>query len=209
MLILGFLVSCGQRKAPANDPRFDIYKIQFQKEASKRGVEISDGELTIPVAFGDAGPDTDGVCTVPSMGKNSFRAATNNLFNKENFDRKFIVINPGILEKDLFYIEAVIFHELSHCLMGRDHTNERSIMNISQERNGEYPVLRKLYLDELFGIEVEFEDHDLTSNCSRTGPKTEILEQIQYNAFDRQLNYVVYTGERNSKEALCINSFLK
>lgn len=209
ILVLGFIVSCGQRKAPQNDPRFDIYKIQFQAEAKKRGVDISNGELTIPVAFGATGDGTDGICTVPAMGRNAFDAATNDLFNRDNYDRKFIIINPSILDKDLFYIEAVVFHELAHCLIGREHTEERSIMNRSQERNGEYPILRKIYLDELFGVEANFEGNDLNNTCSLPGPKTEIIDEVQYRAFDRQLTYVMYSGQRESSEVFCINSYLK
>lgn len=209
ILLLGMLTSCGQRKAPNNDPRFDIYKIQFQKEAEKRGLKIESGRLSLPISFGETGDDSDGICTVPGMGRNAFSAAANKLFNKENFDRKFILISPDILEKDLFYIEAVVFHELAHCVLGRDHTHERSLMNVSQDRNTDYPQLRSVYLDELFGLNPDFEDTGLSTSCGLPSPEVELVDEIIYQAFDRELNYTIYPQVRESHEVFCVNSFLK
>lgn len=209
MILFGVLTSCGQRKAPSNDARFDIYKIQFQEEAKKRGIEVTDGELSLPIAFGETGSGTDGVCTVPGMGKNAFSAAANNLFNKENYDRKFILIHPEILEKDLFYIEAVVFHELAHCLLGRDHTEERSIMNVSQERNSDYPKLRTIYLDELFGLEADFEDFIMQLGCSKPSEETEFIDDVLYDSFGRTLRYSIFPADHESHEVYCVNSSLK
>lgn len=209
ILVLGLLSSCGQRKAPKNDARFDIYKIQFQKEALKRGVEVTDGELSLPIAFGETGADADGVCTVPGMGRNAFSAAANTLFNEKNFDRKFILISPDILKKDLFYIEAVVFHELAHCLLGRDHTDERSLMNVSQERNSDYPSLRTVYLDELFGLNPDFDETIFQTSCPFPAVESTIVEETFYEAFDRSLSYVLFPKERQSEEVFCVNSFLK
>ncbi|MBK26342.1 MAG: hypothetical protein CME70_20250 [Halobacteriovorax sp.] len=210
VVFLGLLTSCGQRKAPANDARFNIYKSQFQEEAKKRGIEITDGELSLPIAFGETGEGSDGICTIPGMGRNAFSAAANNLFNKENYDRKFILIHPDILEKDLFYIEAVVFHELAHCLLGRDHTEEKSLMNFSQERNTDYPMLRTVYLDELFGLEANFDDFNMQLGCGKPADSSEFLEDVLYRSFGRTLRYSIFPGDNEeSSEVFCVNSILK
>lgn len=199
------LSSCGKRKAPSNDPRFDIYKIQFQKEAAKRGVEITDGEIQIPVSFGETGTGFDGACIIPSMGTNAFDTFINDVFNDENYDRKFVIIHPEILQKDLFYIEAVVFHELAHCLLNREHTHERSIMNPSQENNGDYPFMRSVYLDELFGLNPNFDDSEVVSGCALPDENTEWIEETLYSAFGREFQFTMYPQTRNTHEVFCVN----
>ncbi len=208
-LFLGLiLASCGPKKAPQNDPRFNSLKIQFQAEAAARGVEVSDGELSIPISFGNAGLENDGVCTVPGMGKNAFSAAANTLFNRDNFERKFIKINPSILEKDLFYIEAVVFHELAHCLFGRDHTDSKSLMNESQENNTDYPLKRTLYLDELFGMDTNFLEFGRLNFCPIVDDELEPIEEASYEAFGRELSHSLFKPSE-TRDQFCVLVELK
>lgn len=208
LLFLGLiLASCGPKKAPGNDARFDVLKAQFQAEAASRGVLVTDGELSIPISFGEVGADNDGICVVPGMGTNAFSAAANTLFNDENFDRKFIRIHPSILEKDLFYIEAVVFHELAHCLFGRDHTTDNSLMNESQENNTDYPLKRTLYLDELFGMKTNFLEFGRLNFCPDILDEIEPLELTNYEAFGRELNHGLYSN--TERESFCVVASLK
>jgi hypothetical protein len=209
-MICGFvLASCGPKKAPGNDPRFDVFKAQFQAEAAKRDLEVTDGELSIPISFGETGSDSDGICVVPGMGKNAFSAAANTLFNSENFDRKFIQLHPSILEKDLFYIEAVVFHELAHCLLGRDHTDSKSLMNESQENNVDYPLKRSLYLDELFGIEANFLEFGRLGFCSAIDEEEQPLDEAGYQAFGRELSYSLFYSKKEDQKSFCVVAKLK
>jgi hypothetical protein len=208
LLFLGLiLASCGPKKAPGNDARFDVLKAQFQAEAASRGVIVTDGELSIPISFGEVGADNDGICIIPGMGTNAFSAAANALFNDENFERKFIRIHSSLLEKDLFYIEAVVFHELAHCLFGRDHTTENSLMNESQENNTDYPLKRSLYLDELFGIETNFLEFGRLNFCPSSSEENEALEETSYEAFGRELNHSLYSGA--DQDDFCVVVSLK
>lgn len=208
-LFLGLLLaSCGPKKAPGNDPRFDVFKAQFQAEALKRDLKVTDGELSIPISFGETGQDSDGICVVPGMGTNAFSAAANTLFNRENFDRKFIKIHPSILDKDLFYIEAVVFHELAHCLLGRDHTESNSLMNESQENNGDYPLKRTLYLDELFQQEADFLEFGRLNFCPQLDEDAEPLEVARYQAFGQELNHSLFSLNPDNQK-FCVIAELK
>lgn len=40
-----------------------------------------------------------------------------------------VYIDPSVFEKDFLFIETVIFHELSHAVLKREHNEEYSLMN--------------------------------------------------------------------------------
>lgn len=82
-----------------------------------------------------------------------------------------VQIDPGIFnkyakEKKMLIIEYVVFHELGHALLNRDHLNAYTIMTTNNKMLFAYTgseQARTLLIDELFGAN-ENSITDLTSN---------------------------------------------
>ncbi|HEV7348651.1 carboxypeptidase-like regulatory domain-containing protein [Telluribacter sp.] len=130
------------------DSEMAPYLLRFEKEAARRGVNISQQLKEIDVAFGTVANDgIYGQCT------------------RSTKQRKRILINRVQWRKDEDLAhERIVFHELGHCVLDLPHSNQafsngtcQSIMNgtengFSCAQNYSYRT-RTYYLDQLFGKE--------------------------------------------------------
>lgn len=135
--------STGTRLFATTDSVFSEYISKFEQEGKKYyGNDFKVGD--IPVNFGDTGnPDFDGVCIMYSNGTREV------LIKKEWWD------NRGVTSK-----EMMIFHELGHCRLDKDHDNETvpvehgtvkvSLMNSVLPSATTYIQYKAGYLAELF-----------------------------------------------------------
>lgn len=64
-----------------------------------------------------------------------------------------VVLDIAIKDRSDIYLEIVMFHELGHCILGRDHNEELSIMNTYKVQDYIYVMNYSAYISELFGIE--------------------------------------------------------
>jgi Putative phage metallopeptidase len=112
-LVCAFAIaSCKKQNgfSPVYDvpPEFQSYVTSFVNEAATRGHNYTINNLVIQY---DSSL-TDAYC------------ATSNIITAENNVQKIISINPrlhcGVNDQEM---EALIFHELGHCFLGRDHDN--------------------------------------------------------------------------------------
>lgn len=134
VVLLG-LVGCG--KPAYVDPTFQPFLDSFQAEAKARGIDVQTSDIRI--VFWEAGPtDVEGLlgqCNEGLMGT----------------PRVQIVQELWLTANDV-QKESLLFHELGHCLLSRDHLEGPTLM-ATDVRSVEYKyhLHREEFLDELFG----------------------------------------------------------
>lgn len=137
------------------DPEFQPYVNKFIAEAALRGDTIDIDQSGLSIIFEDDGSTNDyaGVC------RNRFGLGSNEI----GIERGFWDDSAETIK------EWVLFHELGHCVLGRDHDNEKfeNGMWKSLMRGGSLTGIdsriplcyiwdrQEYYLDELFDPDVE------------------------------------------------------
>jgi len=150
-LMFSIFLSCSETTQEGFiDPEFQSYIDKFLAEAALRGDTIDIIESGLSVIFEDDGSTTDyaGVC------RNRFGSSSNE-----------IGIDKGFWDESNESVrEWVIYHELGHCVLGRDHDNTKFDNGIwkSLMRGGDLEGIdtrmplcyiwdrQEYYLDELF-----------------------------------------------------------
>ena len=147
MLILILLVSCGKTVTKKEGSKLNIhplaqaYVASFEARAQR---PITSLEITFREF--DPGQTTLGYCQ--KGGKSPLIVINLNFWNK-----------PWFSEADK---EQLIFHELGHCILNREHLNDTdsggnplSIMNYYHFSNLQYENDYSSYIQELFGTRTE------------------------------------------------------
>lgn len=123
-------------------PELKVFVDRFYSEASVRGITI--GKENVEVLIGD----------IKSSNSVEGRSTESNVV----IDKKFYESNIGHSWNDKFDsldVEYVVFHELGHYLLHRDHENKFTIMTPDGTYKGDYQsdsIKRKLLIDELFTL---------------------------------------------------------
>jgi hypothetical protein len=133
LLMLG-LAACGRSESRV-DPVFEPYVQRFAEEAEKRDRSVDRSDLIVEF---DPELKTSGKCTLEP--------------------RPHIRVKTADWEKaDDTLKEAILFHELGHCLLGRVHLDlldedrtPRSLMTRMLIDSGTYAKKRDHYVEELF-----------------------------------------------------------
>lgn len=157
LLILVSTVSCGlptvfqdvkesnfTRQFATSNPEFDSYKAKFEQEGKQRLSEPNFAIGDIPINFGDTeGENYQGICIKYSDGT-----------------REIIIKKSWWDQQNQYYRESLIFHELGHCRLDRDHDNHETVINNNSYKTSmmnQYIVAPNLYrsnkdayLEELF-----------------------------------------------------------
>lgn len=129
----------------SSNPVFSSYVSAFEQEGR---VHLNDNNFTagdVPINFGDTkNTNYDAVCNTYSDSSKEI-LVDQNWWNSTNETQR----------------EIIIFHELGHCRLGRDHDNELytntigetrkiSVMNGTIPDSQTYQIYREGYLEELF-----------------------------------------------------------
>lgn len=136
--------SNGTRQFTSSDSTFSKYITKFETDAKARyGTDFSVGD--IPINFGDTGNDGyDGVCISYSDGT-----------------KEIIIEKDWWEDRGETSREMMIYHELGHCRLDRDHDDETietddhkivkmSLMNSILPGPNHYILYKDGYLEELF-----------------------------------------------------------
>lgn len=119
ILVTFALVSCGNKSAKV-DPQFRTYVAGFE---STVGADASDVDL----AFKKLPPPTIGECN-------------------ETDERAWINIDPIFWKSaDTNQREELIFHELGHCVLGREHNNSLFSSGCPKSIMNEYEMTSECY----------------------------------------------------------------
>jgi hypothetical protein len=143
------ILSCKEEAPPKEflnvDERLHGYFETFEREAAARGMEIDLNEAILTAQISEIqGEGVAGQCSRP----------VNSLDNDIVIDESFINSNVSNLLKEL-----VIFHELGHCFLQREHREDEypngnciSIMRSGVDgcRDNYNSSFRSIYIDELF-----------------------------------------------------------
>jgi hypothetical protein len=134
----------GTRDFSTSDPTFSSYIQQFEQEGKTRTGDTNFIVGDIPIQFGDTENENyRGVCQTFTDGTQQI------VIKKSWWDAQSEA-----------YRESLIFHELGHCRLGRDHDNavvevssnqyKTSMMNEYIVTPAHYNAHKSAYLDELF-----------------------------------------------------------
>lgn len=140
------LFGCGREPTPEEQAEFLPYFHRFVEQAKVYGRDVDSDP--VPMYFGDLGPTRVGVCE-----ERWFQSS------RIYIDRRAWAHTPEPGR------EALIFHELGHCVLKREHKDTvmtvrlesgarqvpESIMNTSGVHASTYTVLKNYFLTELFG----------------------------------------------------------
>ncbi len=113
-IALLFCVACKENEDIVTvyeiDPSFELQVNRFYDEAAARGIILSKDNLI--VRFGDPGE--------------SFLCGSCNTIDTRSNRQKIVTINDqNVCWSNTPDKEALIFHELGHCLLGRRHFNDK------------------------------------------------------------------------------------
>jgi len=131
-----FIPGCGKKNdfiynVPAE---FEPYVKRFISEAKARGHNITIDNLIIKY---------DAVSS-------SVYCATSNVISSQNDVQKIILVNPQTCWQNDVQLEALIFHELGHCILGRNH--DISLMPRGDPKTIMYPDNIALYSPCVYNI---------------------------------------------------------
>lgn len=134
-------IACGrqQNRSEVNLGSFAPYAERFQKTAAEQGVHVEIDNLVIQ--FGElSNPRQNGLCELTAYQTPTITIRQEIWDQMEDVDR-----------------EELIFHEMGHCVLGREHTSVQtsdgipeSIMNPYRISNSIYETNREYYISELF-----------------------------------------------------------
>jgi hypothetical protein len=131
LLAILLITACGR-----SDNDFAPYVEEFRREAAARGLSVKDIPVVIG-AYGEVPPKAMAMCESYNGEPSRVVIAQNwwDYYANRDIGRKFIV-----------------FHELGHCALAREHTNDRdSIMNEKwAQRLDNYESRWVELVDELF-----------------------------------------------------------
>lgn len=146
LLLTLVLSACSKEEAllPAAyvDPELQPYLTSFVEAAANRRVDVAEAVAAIDARFTDLSQDIGGQCRRADGQRASIRIDV-------TYWRQFSAMQR----------EFLIFHELGHCILEREHLDEAdaqgnclSIMNsgFGKCRNAYSRTSRERYLDELF-----------------------------------------------------------
>ena len=121
--LLIFILGCGKENDFIYDvpAEFEPYIVRFVNEANARGKAISIYNLIVK-------RDS----TLPTL-----YCAVSNTISEKNDVQKIISINVPYCWQNDVQLEALIFHELGHCILGRVHDN--SLMPKGDPKTMMYP----------------------------------------------------------------------
>lgn len=214
-LLLILLLTCSGCGAilgyPRNDIRFLPIKRQFIADAGHFGVQTNGKEVSI--AFGDvtSGPKILGLLAVHGR-KDNDDAYCGSYTNKKTrylnglgkvvfgkkFVKRFIIINEDFKDAPLGALESLVYHELGHCLLDREHDNNDPIMG-SFEYDGT-SEFRYFQLREFFTKNYNNSPNQI--QVLRSLPpshSTSLVYQVSYSAFGETIEHKLYqntdTGE--------------
>lgn len=170
LMLIFMIASCEKEKQFEYrvDDTFEVYVDQFYEEAAKRGIAIPRNNLIIEFT---------------NEPTNDFCGECRKAGNIEQSQRTIRIQNSNNCWKDRLDLnkETLIFHELGHCLLDREHMDEyyddgspKTIMttfddgpyspciyvldggNNADQAECNRANRRDFYLDELFGISPNF-----------------------------------------------------
>ena len=168
-----FLFSCGQKENALNadlvsDPQFDPYKETFIMEAKRRDLDVEMEVSDLPIFIGPTE-------RLPN-GRTSYAHCS--LDNPRH-----IVVSLQAMSLDKFQLERLIFHELGHCILNRDHVKSKnSIMDVdSYDSWSRYKRYRYFFLNELFSEKEESVPRVINHHfCVEMERELELVQSTEY-----------------------------
>ena len=143
LFIIVLLYSCGKDNIPLIDNKVKKYVETFRIEALRRNIILSDEDLNIEIRFDKLKDGIRGSCF---LSKNLIKLDSISWLKRDSFDNEWL-----------------IYHELGHCILHKEHNNEnlargecKGLMSNYEDNqcfiNFKSLIWRKWYFDELFGV---------------------------------------------------------
>lgn len=160
ILAVVLLTGCGtasKQQSPSLG-QFSTLVNQFVSDAAAHGKTVDASHLVIQV---HTFPSTTTVVNQTATETDTETESVNGQCNYDSINGPTVWISDVVASTyGPESLEAVVYHELGHCLLQRDHTNGLdssgnpiSIMYYSTLPGGTYYAAREAYLVELFSVE--------------------------------------------------------
>jgi hypothetical protein len=129
-------LGCGKKNSFVYNvsAEFEPYVQKFISEAKARGQNITINNLIIKY----------------DAAASSLYCATSNAISSQNDVQKIILVNPQQCWQNFTQLETLIFHELGHCILGRNH--DMSLMPKGDPKTIMYPNNITLYSPCVYAI---------------------------------------------------------
>lgn len=216
LLLLLLLSSCGALiDPPKHDRRFNPIMRQFQKEAAFFGVDVN--PFDVAISFGDTkkGPELMGLIRLhPDNSKSSEEAYCSKLltskitpinalakitWGKKLHGKKYIIISNELKGESLEYLESLVYHELGHCALDREHEEQNPVMSthgIYEFGSSRYFILKSFFQRMPYS---EPETIIVQSRDIQNEDDYELIYETEYEAFNQVISNRLYrnilTGE--------------
>ena len=130
------MLGCGKSSDFVYDvpDEFELHVKKFETEARARGKDIRITNLIIKY----------------DASVSSVYCAKSNVISSTNDVQKIILINPQACWQNLIQLETLIFHELGHCILGRQH--DTSLMPKGDAKTIMYPDDITLYSPCVYNV---------------------------------------------------------
>lgn len=193
---------------PKHDPRFNPIIKQFAKDAALFGVHVN--PKLVKVSFRDVnqGPkllgmleiggsvpnDSLGVCGIWKPKKKILKPLYRAAFG-HYYDERYIFIAPSQEHTRFEDLETTVYHELGHCLLGKDH-DENPEATIMGNYGGSLGVERFFDLKYFFtGDSSDKPSSYRVASEPRRG--AELIFETHYQAFGKNIDYELYWNEED------------
>jgi hypothetical protein len=200
-----FFSSCGLGlKKPRHDARFNPIKEQFVKDASYFGVDAK--SVPIKIAFDNVKkrsrlfgflklnrkfPDTaEAFCAIweskNKVLKPMMKGATGHYYGE-----RYIIIDDRFREASLAYLESLVYHELGHCILRKEHEGT----GIMSAENSPAVLGNRRY----FYLKHFFQGHESEPDALRIlrepSQDSELVYEASYNAFGESISHQLFWNE--------------
>lgn len=217
LVLLPFLLSgCGIGLGlPAHDSRFDPIVEQFARDMELFGAKGNPFEVTI--AFGDPdyqprylgikfpvfnykGVKKDGICLTVGDVKQTAAKPLAKLVTGQHYDRRVVIINSDLKNASLDYLEALVYHELGHCVFNLMHAKHTAIMGTREF--GVYSLnspFRYFYIAELMGAKEAAPEEMLLLRSGEGTDSMEFVYEVDYEAFGERISHRLYFDHKKKR----------
>lgn len=207
LFLLLLLTSCGLGlDLPKHDSRFDPIVKQFSKDLKHFGVEGDPSNIII--SFGNPkdgidiagfipiskGTDADGLCITLAKTSNDLVKPFARIATGNHYRKKIIIIDDIHEDKDLSFLEPLVYHELGHCALNLPHNNDQEIMSeygVQSMTQNRYFLVRELLTNEPYRmppLRVQ----------QNTEPK-DLIYHVNYKAFGQMIDHKLFYSERSQE----------
>ncbi|EQC47728.1 hypothetical protein [Bacteriovorax sp. Seq25_V] len=128
------------------------------------------------------------VCVIIGESSNDLVKVGAKIITGKNYGNKYIFVDPDYEFKSLEEVELILYHELGHCLLDKEH-DDTFVMQTSKYQSS-FGDFRYFHLKEFFTATTD--NVNSLSLKNRIQETDELVFYTNYFAFDSEVDYQLY-----------------